>query len=95
MGCHFLEQIGDIPIRRTLARQLHCGRSPELEQGAAMAEQFDTSRIEWLAETIGLSIPPGRREGVALNFARIAAMADLVLDCELPEANELAPIFAP
>jgi hypothetical protein len=60
-----------------------------------MADPPDTSRIEQLAETVGIEIAPAHREGVALNFARIATMAALVMDYKLPEDTETGLIFVP
>jgi len=48
-----------------------------------------------LAATAGFDIPDIYRNGVAENFARIAAIAGLVMAFPLPGDGEIAPIFVP
>jgi hypothetical protein len=51
--------------------------------------------VEATAALIGLPIDPEHHPGVVVNLERIAQMAALVMDFELPEAAEPAPVFRP
>lgn len=50
--------------------------------------------IERMARTVGLDIAV-HRDGVAANFARIEALASLVMAFPLPDQLEIAVIFVP
>lgn len=47
------------------------------------------------ATMIGLSIPLEYDQGVTENFARISAVAQLVMEFPIAEAIEMAPVFEP
>jgi hypothetical protein len=44
---------------------------------------------------LGLEIPPASRDGVVLNFQRVAEFASAFLEFPLTDLDEQAPIFAP
>ena len=59
-------------------------------------EDFDVEvYIDAAAALIGLPIDPEHRPGVILNLQRIAQMAALVAEFELPDEAEPAPVFRP
>jgi hypothetical protein len=60
-----------------------------------VAEKEEIARIEAIAAAAGVPVAPEHRDGVAANFARIAALAALVLEHPLPDEIEIAPIFVP
>jgi len=51
--------------------------------------------IAGLAVATGLPLDPAHRAGVAANFGRLLAQADLVMAVPLPPETEPAPIFRP
>jgi hypothetical protein len=51
--------------------------------------------VEQTAQLLDLPIAPEYRPGVVENFARIAAIATLVMEFPLPDDIEPAPIFEP
>ncbi|MEW6492055.1 MAG: DUF4089 domain-containing protein [Cyanobacteriota bacterium] len=51
--------------------------------------------VEQTAQLIDFTLAPEYRDGVVENFARIAAIANLVIDFPLPEDIEPAPVFEP
>ncbi|MDX2214609.1 MAG: DUF4089 domain-containing protein [Oculatellaceae cyanobacterium bins.114] len=51
--------------------------------------------VEQMALVLDLSLAPEHKPGVIDNFARTAAIAQLVLDFPLPQAIEVAPTFSP
>ncbi len=54
------------------------------------AEYVDTT-----AQLLDLPLAPEHRPAVVENFARIAAIATLVMEFPLPEHIEVAPVFEP
>jgi hypothetical protein len=48
-----------------------------------------------LAAAIGLALDPAHRVGVAANFGRLLAQADIVMAVPLPLDTEPAPVFRP
>lgn len=51
--------------------------------------------VEQTAQLIDLPIAPEYQLSVVENFAKIAAIATLVIEFPLPEDIELAPVFEP
>ena len=51
--------------------------------------------VAMMSEAIALPIPAEYRENVLVNFERIQAIAQQVLDFPLPEEIEVAPVFEP
>lgn len=51
--------------------------------------------VEQTAQLIDLPLAPEYRLNVVENFAKIAAIATLVVEFPLPEDIELAPVFEP
>ncbi len=51
--------------------------------------------VDTMALLLELPLAPEHRAGVVENFARIEAIAQLVLEFPLPEEIEAAPIFEP
>lgn len=51
--------------------------------------------VDRTAQLIDLPLNPEHRPGVVENFARIAAIANLVMEFPLPEDAEPAPLFEP
>lgn len=51
--------------------------------------------VEHTAQLLDLPIAPEYRPGVVENFARIAAIATLVMEFPLPDDIEPAPVFEP
>lgn len=51
--------------------------------------------VEQTAQLLDLPIAPEYRPGVVENFARIAAIATLVIEFPLPDDIEPAPVFEP
>jgi Protein of unknown function (DUF4089) len=51
--------------------------------------------VEHMALVLDLPIDPNSKSGVVDNFARTAAIAQLVLEFPLPQALEVAPTFRP
>jgi hypothetical protein len=51
--------------------------------------------VDQMAKILDLNIPPEIRPSVIENFARIRAIAQPVLDFELPDTIEPAPSFDP
>ena len=51
--------------------------------------------VEQTAQLLDLPIAPEYRPGVVENFARIAAIATLVMEFPLPDDIEPAPVFEP
>lgn len=51
--------------------------------------------VEQTAQLIDLPLAPEYQLNVVENFAKIAAIATLVLEFPLPEDIELAPVFEP
>jgi hypothetical protein len=51
--------------------------------------------ITGLAAATGLPLDPAHRAGVAANFARLLAQANIVMAVPLPPGTEPAPIFRP
>jgi hypothetical protein len=51
--------------------------------------------ITGLAAAIGLALDPAHRGGVAVNFGRLLAQADIVMAVPLPLDTEPAPVFRP
>jgi hypothetical protein len=51
--------------------------------------------VEQTAQLIDLPIAPEYRLNVVENFAKIAAIAILVIEFPLPEDIEFAPVFEP
>jgi hypothetical protein len=47
------------------------------------------------ADLLGIEIPAEYRQGVIDNFIRMLAIAQPVMDFELPEQTEIAPVFTP
>ena len=59
-------------------------------------EEFDADRyIRAAAPSIGLTLTPHERTPVVEQMKRIQALAQLVLDFEMPVECELAPRFEP
>jgi hypothetical protein len=59
-------------------------------------EPFDAEAyVDAAAKLIGLPIDPAHRPGVVLNLERIAQMAALVMEFDLPEETEPAPVYTP
>jgi hypothetical protein len=58
--------------------------------------QFDAAAyLDEAANLMDLPLDPAHRPGVIENMARLAAMADLVMQFGLPEDTELGPVFRP
>jgi len=55
----------------------------------------DDDLVTILAAAIALPLDPAHREGVALNFGRLLAQAEIVMGVALPPETEPAPIFRP
>jgi len=55
----------------------------------------DDDLVTTLAAAIALPLDPAHREGVALNFGRLLAQAEIVMGVALPPETEPAPIFRP
>jgi hypothetical protein len=51
--------------------------------------------VDRTAELINLPLEPENRQGVVVNFERIAAIARLVTEFPLPPEVEVAPVFEP
>jgi len=51
--------------------------------------------VDAVAPAVGLDIDPAHRPGVAANIARVAQMAQLVLDFPLGDTVEPGPVFTP
>ena len=51
--------------------------------------------IDAAGSLLGLPIDPVHRPGVVVNLERIAQMAALVMEFELPDETEPAPVFRP
>jgi len=67
------------------------------EKGSSVPDEDNSHRramIEEMARTIGLDIAP-YGDGVAANFARIEALAALVMAFPLPEHTDIGVIFVP
>jgi Protein of unknown function (DUF4089) len=61
-----------------------------------MNNQVDLAKwVDQMAILVDLPLRPEDRPGVVENFARIAAIAQLVMDFPLPETVEAAPVFEP
>ncbi|MBE9166744.1 DUF4089 domain-containing protein [Pleurocapsales cyanobacterium LEGE 06147] len=62
-----------------------------------MTEQKEdfTEYVKQTAQLMGLKLKPEYLPGVVDNFERIAAIASLVNQFDLPEDIEAAPIFEP
>jgi Protein of unknown function (DUF4089) len=59
-------------------------------------EPFDAEAyVDAAAKLIGLPLDPAHRPGVVLNLERIAQMAALVMEFDLPEETEPAPVYTP
>jgi hypothetical protein len=59
-------------------------------------EIFDAEAyVDAAARLIGLPIEPAHRPGVVLNLERIARLAALVMEFDLPEEIEPAPVYTP
>jgi hypothetical protein len=59
-------------------------------------EPFDAAAyVDAAAKLIGLPIDPAHRPGVVANLERIAQMAALVMEFDLPEETEPAPVYTP
>ena len=54
-------------------------------------EQF----VNTSAQALGLALDAGQLQRVAAVFGRNALIAQLVLDFDLPESTEAAPVFTP
>ncbi len=54
-----------------------------------------TEYVERTAQVLDLPLAPEHRPGIVDNFARIAAIAQLVTEFPLPEEIEAAPVFEP
>jgi hypothetical protein len=66
------------------------------EEADMANEPFDAEAyVDAAARLIGLPIDPAHRPGVVLNLERLAQMAALVMDFDLPEETEPAPVYAP
>jgi hypothetical protein len=53
------------------------------------------SYIDTASALVGLTIPPEYRAGVELNVNRSRAIAQPLLEFDLPESVEMAPVFQP
>jgi len=53
------------------------------------------AEVAALARLVGLAIPPRYAQGVATQLAALQTQAQLVMDLELDEAIEPAPVFLP
>jgi hypothetical protein len=51
--------------------------------------------VDLMAQLLELPLDPEHRPGVVANFARTAAIAQLVMEFPLPDDIEIAPIFQP
>jgi hypothetical protein len=51
--------------------------------------------VDHAAAALGLELDAEYRPGVVANFARTAAIAELVMTFELSDAVEAAPVFRP
>jgi len=51
--------------------------------------------VDQMAGLMELPLQPEHRPGVVDNFARIQAIAQLVMEFPLPEEIEAAPVFEP
>lgn len=51
--------------------------------------------VEQMAQLLDLPITPEYRPSVVENFAKIAAIATLVMDFPVPDNIEPAPVFEP
>jgi hypothetical protein len=51
--------------------------------------------VDRTAELINLPLDPEYRQGVVVNFERIAEIARLVTEFPLPPEVEVAPVFEP
>jgi len=59
-------------------------------------EPFDAEAyVDVAAKLIGLPVDPAHRPGVVLNLERIAQMAALVMEFDLPEETEPAAVYTP
>jgi hypothetical protein len=54
-----------------------------------------TEFVEQAAAMIGLPLQPEHQPGVVDNFARIMAIAQLLIEFPLPEETEAGPVFKP
>jgi hypothetical protein len=59
----------------------------------ALTRESDARDVDRLAALVALAIPAEYREGVRVAFERNAAIAALVMDFELPDTVEPAPIY--
>lgn len=61
-----------------------------------MTEPFDPDAfVRTVAPVVGLSLTPDERSAVAVQMARIQALAQLVLEFPLAPQDEAAPRFEP
>jgi len=61
-----------------------------------MTDHIDSAKcVDHIAALIGLPLDPEYRPGVATNFERLQAIAQLVMEFPLPDTIEAAPVFEP
>ena len=62
----------------------------------SMSDTFDAEAfVAAAAPALGLDLDAAHRPGVVANMARIAGLAQLVVEFPLAEADEPAPVFTP
>ncbi len=72
------------------------GESTAMQAIHSPLSSFNTEAyVDQTAALLGLTIPPELRSSVVENFDRIVAIAQPVLDFELPENLEPAATFEP
>ena len=69
--------------------------NPQYEGGSAQGPLIPAGYMEQAAVLINLPIRPEHRENVRTNIERAAIIAKPLLDFELDETYELAPVFVP
>lgn len=67
-----------------------------MQESTAETPVFDAqSYVDQTARLLDLPIPPGIRPSVIENFERVIAIAQPVLEFDLPDDLEPAPVFDP
>ncbi len=68
---------------------------PNCPDSGRMTDEDLDHLITGLAAATGLPLDPAHRPGVAANFKRLLAQADIVMSVAVPRDTEPAPIFRP
>jgi hypothetical protein len=72
------------------------GLGGNMQTASTHSAEFDIQAyVDQMALLLDLKIPPEIRPSVVENFERIVAIAQPVLDFELPDGLEPAPTFEP